>query len=114
MEPILFCTVGFNTNTGVVFLLDETYPQGTNEFPDTKDEVRIVMTRLIGDYLSYSSNCNEASSLSRTKGLMFCSNNVFPRIGGLDDADLLWTHKPTVAGSNPAEPTIGYQLLINN
>ena len=49
---------GFNTTTGVVFLLDETYPQGTNEFPDTKDEVRIVMTRLIGDYLSYSSNCN--------------------------------------------------------
>ncbi len=67
-KSCLFYTLvdAFQYNYRVVFLRDGTDPQGTNEFPDTKDEalpekgwVRIILTRLIEDHLGYSSTCNE-------------------------------------------------------
>ena len=67
-KSCLFHTLvtAFQHNYRVVFLRDGTDPQGTNEFPDTKDDslpakgwVRLVLTRLIEDHLGYSSTCQE-------------------------------------------------------
>ena len=67
-KSCLFQTLvnAFQHNYRVVFLRDGTDPQGTNEFPDTKDDslpdkgwVRLVLTRLIEDHLGYSSTCKE-------------------------------------------------------
>ncbi len=67
-KSCLFHTLfnAFQYNYRVVFLRDGTDPQGTNEFPNTKDEalpekgwVRMVLTRFIEDHLGYSSTCKE-------------------------------------------------------
>ena len=76
-KSCLFYTLvnAFQYNFRVVFLRDGTDPQGTNEFPDTKDDavpdggwVRLVLTRLIEDHLGYSSTCREVADACNGAG----------------------------------------------